>query len=66
MMNAFGVAAHLLADDARRIAVGFGPTHTANRMAVEQLDLKRTGRGTVMRADGQPCFYVVADVHLRS
>src|SRR5687768_10192478 len=66
MMNALGIAAHLLADDARCVAVGFGAANTADRMAVENLDLERAGRRTVMRADGEPGLDVLANVHLGS
>ena len=52
VMDALGVAPHLLADDAGRVGVARGAPHPADRAGVEALDLERARARAVVRADG--------------
>ena len=52
MMHALGVARDLGADHARRVAVVGGAANAADGALVEDLDLERAGRRTIVRAGG--------------
>ena len=52
MVDAFGIARDLGADHAGRVAVGLRPTHRADALAVQHLDLQGAGGGAVVRAGG--------------
>jgi hypothetical protein len=52
MVLALGIARDLGADHSRRIAVVARPTHAADGMPVDPLDLERAGAGAVVRTDG--------------
>src|ERR671912_911612 len=52
MMDALGIARHLRADDAGRVAVALRPMHPPDAAPVNDLHIQRAGRGAVMRADG--------------
>ena len=45
-------ARHLLADDAGRVRIVLGAAHPANGPLVDQFDVERAGRRTIVRADG--------------
>ena len=49
MMNAFGIARDLGADDAIRIGLVFRAINPADAAAFDHLDLKRAGRRAIMR-----------------
>ena len=51
MMDALGIAANLLADDAQRIGVVLRAPHPADGALIEDFDFQSAGRGAVMRAD---------------
>ena len=50
IVNPLGVAGDLGADDARRVVVVLGAVDAPDRRRVDQLDLERAGRRTVVRA----------------
>lgn len=58
MMDTFGVARDLGADDTGGIGLQLGPADPADALALDHLDVERAGRRTVMRTGG------VADVDL--
>src|SRR5712672_2579834 len=52
VMHPLGVARHLGADHALRVAVVGSGAHASDGALVEDLDLERAGRRTIMRAGG--------------
>ncbi len=51
MMDALGIAGDLLADHARGVVVAHRAAHPADLLAVQPLDVERTGAGAIVRAD---------------
>lgn len=49
MIDAFGIARDLGADDAGRVAVIARAVNATDRVPTEQFDLERAGRGAIMR-----------------
>jgi hypothetical protein len=62
VVQALGIARHLLADDAGGVAV-VGAAHPADGAGVEQFHVERAGRRAVVRADGVADADVGAKVH---
>ena len=52
VVDALGVARHLGADDTRGIGLQFGAAHPPDALAANHFDIKRAGRGTIMRTGG--------------
>ena len=65
MVHALGVAGHLGADDAGRVAVVLRPVHAADPAVGEQLDVERAGRGAIVRTDRMADLDLGVDVHGR-
>ena len=63
MMDAFGVAADLGADHARRIGLQLGTAHPADRGIVDHFDIERAGRRAIVRAGGMPDVDLGALIH---
>src|ERR1700730_12046841 len=66
VMHALGVARHLGADHARRVGILFGAADPANGAPVDDLDLERTGRRTVVRTGRGADFWPDELVHYLS
>src|SRR6202790_1445435 len=54
MMDAFGIARDLGADDACGIGLQFGAAYPADRATVDHLDVERAGRWAIVRTGGMP------------
>src|SRR6185295_17864370 len=52
VMDALGVAGNLGANDAGRVAMIGRTVHPANPIVAQQLNVKRTGRRTIVRTNG--------------
>src|SRR5690606_24644289 len=52
MMDALGIARDFLADHAGGVGVFLGAAHPADRAVSEDVDIQRTDRGAVVRANG--------------
>ena len=63
MVDALGIAAHLLADHAQRVGIVLRTTDPSDGALVEHLDLEGAGGGAVMRADRDAGLDVGQDVH---
>ena len=63
VVDALGVARHLGADHARRVAVVLGPAHAADRASVDDLDLERAGRRAIVRTGGVAPLDARREVH---
>src|ERR1700722_15228528 len=63
VMHALGVARHLGADHARRVGILLGAADPADGAPVDDLDLERAGRRTVVRAGRSADFWPDELVH---
>jgi len=63
VMHALGIARHLGADHAGRVGILFGATDPADGVPVDDLDLERAGRRTVVRAGRGADFWPDELVH---
>src|SRR5260370_39822434 len=63
MMDALGVARHLGADDACRIALQLGAAHPADGGIVDDLDIEGTGRRAIVRTGGMPDLDLCLLIH---
>ena len=63
MVDALGIARHLLADHAQRVAVVLRAADPADSAFVQYLHLEGAGGGAVMRADRDAGLDVGQDVH---
>jgi hypothetical protein len=52
MVDALGIARHLLADDAGRVGIVLGAAHAPDGVRIDDLDVERAGRRAVVRAHG--------------
>ena len=65
VMHALGVARDLGADHAGGVGVVFGAANAADSVVGEDLDLKRAGRRTVVRAGGSGDAWADNLIHQR-
>jgi hypothetical protein len=63
VVDALRVPRHLGADHARRVAVILRPAHTPDGPPIDNVDLQRAGRGTIVRAGRRPALDAGQKVH---